>query len=187
MKKALATTVLFIGLLPSIPVGISLAGVPNQEELTRHCRDRLGFGQTEPIYGSQLLQLRRCIDNTKDQYERAEKLMRRAGVTHYAQRFSQAETVTPGGRETQRSLNTRMLDQEETRLNYYHNVSLEDRDNALEEHQLRRRAQSQEQQLLLLRDIRTKQALWKRAVRTCVYYPREQRQECVYLELNAEQ
>ncbi|MCA9371073.1 MAG: hypothetical protein KC680_03890 [Candidatus Peregrinibacteria bacterium] len=185
MKRLLAISLLTVGLLPSIPVLQTLASVPSQEDLTRHCRDRLGFGQTEPIYGSQLLQLRRCIDNTRSQYEKADQLLRRAGATHYAQRYDQAQTLAPTGRETQRSLNERVLREEQVREEYYNNVSLEDRDDALEAHRLRRRAESYEQQLLLLRDIRSKQAKWKRAVRTCVYYPREQRQECVYLELNA--
>lgn len=181
MKRFIAITILAVGLIPSLPVDFASAIVPNQTDLQRHCRDRLGFGQTEPVYGSLLLQLRRCIDNTRDQYEHASKLLRRAGITHYS---SVAKENAPSfGRETQRSLNERMLDQERTRKSYYHNVPLEDREFILQEHRRSKRLIVQEQQRLLLRQKRAKLSRWRQAIQTCRYYVAEDRHDCVQYEL----
>ncbi len=180
MKRLIAITVLAVGLLPSLPIDFASAVVPNQSDLQRHCRDRLGFGRTEPVYGSLLQQLRRCIDNTRDQYEHASRLLRRAGVTHYS-------TITrdnaPVRRETQRTLNTRMQKQERTRISYYHNVPLADREILLQDHRISKRLIVKQQQQLLLRQKRAKLQRWRQAVQTCNYYVAEDRHDCVRYEL----
>ncbi|MBT4120060.1 MAG: hypothetical protein HOG89_05560 [Candidatus Peribacter sp.] len=181
MKRLIALTVLAVGLLPSLPIDFASAIVPNQTELQRHCRDRLGFGQTEPVYGSLLLQLRRCIDNTRTQYEHASRLLNRAGITHY----SSVTRDVSYGRETQRSLNTRMLDQEKTRKSYYHNVPLGDREFILQEHRRSKRLIVQEQERRLLRQRREKLQRWRQALQTCKYYASENRHDCVQFELTA--
>ena len=182
MKRIIALTIIAAGLIPSLPVHYAGASVPNQTALQRHCRDRLGFGQTEPVYGSLLLQLRRCIDNTREQYEHASRLLRRAGVTHYS-------TVTREnvrhGKETQRTLNTRMQDQERTRLSYYHNVPLADREFILQEHRRSKRLLVQEQERRLLRQRRAKLHRWRQAIQTCRNYVSEDRHDCVQYELTA--
>lgn len=182
MKRIIAITILAIGLLPSLPIDFASAIVPNQTELQRHCRDRLGFGQTEPVYGSLLLQLRRCIDNTRTQYERASRLLNRAGITHYSSVSREEPTHT---RETQRSLNERMLSQEATRQSYYHNVPLADREFILQEHKRSKRLIIQEQERLLLRQKRVKLQRWRQAIQTCKYYVSENRHDCVRYELTA--
>lgn len=183
MKKILALLVLTVGLLPSIPVFFATAAAPTQEELTKHCRTRLGFGQTEPIYGPMVLQLRRCIDSTREQYERAATLERRAGVTHYTQRYDQAQSMAQPVKETQRSLNTRVEREEDIRLDYYHNSTVEERTEALRQHRIDRRLFAQEVQQTLLRERRAKQQRWKTAIQVCRYYARSERQYCVYSQL----
>jgi len=182
MKRIIAITILAIGLIPSLPVTSADAIVPNQEALQRHCRDRLGFGQTEPVYGSLLLQLRRCIDSTRTQYEHASRLLDRKGLTHYST-VTKKNTVTR--RETQRTLNERMLDQERTRTSYYHNVPLADREFILQEHRRSKRLIVQEQERLLLRQRTDKLQRWRQALQTCKYYVRENRHDCVQFELVA--
>lgn len=179
--RLLALSVLSIGLIPSIPVDFASAIVPSQPDLQRHCRTRLGFGQTEPVYGSLLLQLRRCIDNTRKQYEHAARLMRRAGVAHY-QAYTQ-EQVKPKGKETQRGLNRRMEANERSRLRYYHTVDLEDREFLLQDHRRSRRLIVAEQADNLLRQKRAKHQRWRQALQTCRYFVSEDRHDCVRFEL----
>ncbi|MDA0376103.1 MAG: hypothetical protein O3A80_02210 [bacterium] len=174
MKRIIAITILAIGLIPSLPVTSADAIVPNQEALQRHCRDRLGFGQTEPVYGSLLLQLRRCIDSTRTQYK--------PDLVHYST-VAKKETVTQ--RETQRTLNERMHNQERTRKSYYHNVPLADREFILQEHRRSKRLIVQEQERLLLRQRTDKLQRWRQALKTCTYYVRENRHDCVQFELVA--
>lgn len=181
MKRIIAITILAIGLIPSLPVDFATAIVPNQTALQRHCRDRLGFGPTEPVYGSLLLQLRRCIDNTRIQYEHASRVLNRAGIMHY----SSVTRDATYGRETQRSLNTRMQDQERTRKSYYHNVPLADRESILQEHRRSKRLIVQEQQRLLLRQKRMKLQRWRQAIQTCTYSVSEDRHDCVQYELTS--
>ncbi len=183
-KRLIAITVLTVGLVPSIPILFADAATPNQRDLTRHCRTRLGFSQTEPLFGPLLLQLRRCIDNTRQQYEHADRLMRRSGVTHYSQRYDQAQSFAPPVKETQRSLNTRTQREEVIRLDYYHNTTLDVRDRALREHRISRRFLVQEAEHRLLREKRAKQQRWVNAIQVCRYIARNQRQTCVYRELS---
>jgi hypothetical protein len=182
MKRLIAITILAIGLLPSLPIDLASAVVPNQVDLQRHCRSRLGFGQTEPVYGSLLLQLRRCIDNTRQQYEFASRLLRHKGMAHYSEVAKQHVSQQ---RETQRTLNVRMQRQERTRISYYHNVPLEDREFLLQEHRRSRRLIVQEQQRILLRQKRVKLHRWRQAIQTCKYYARQNRHTCVQFQLTA--
>ena len=182
-RRFFALTILTVGLLPSMLIAHANAIVPNQVQLQRHCRERLGFGPTEPLYGPLLLQLRRCIDNTESQYEHASRLMRRSGVPmHYA--AVNRETFTRYRKETQRSLNTRIQLQERNRLRYYRTVDLRDRDTVLDNHRRSRRIAVQDQQEVLLRQNRDKYLRWKRAVQACRIYSSDVRQECVSHELN---
>lgn len=183
-KRLLALAVLTVGLVPSIPVFLTEAAVPNQEELQRHCRDRLGFGQTEPLYGPTLLQLRRCIDNTKTQYEQADRLQRRfsqPAAVHYS--VIHREQAPENPRETQRTLNERMLQQERTRLSYYHTVPVEDREVLLSQHRISRRLLVQEQEARLIRERRAKLDQWRRSIQVCRYFADESRHLCQQYEL----
>lgn len=180
-KRLLALSLLTIGLLPSIPVLTASALVPNQEDLQRHCRERLGFGNTEPVYGSLLLQLRRCIDSTEQQYERASRLLRRAGIVHYSE--ITAEETAPHGRVTQRTLNEQQQSAENTRLSYYHNVPLQDREFLLQEHRRSKRILVQEQEQRLVRERRAKLLQYRRAIQTCRFERATGNTQCVWSEL----
>lgn len=182
MKRLIALSILAVGLIPSIPVFTADAIVPNQEDLQRHCRERLGFGQTEPVYGSLLLQLRRCIDNTREQYETASRLLRRSGAVHYS--VITAENTESHHRITQRTLNTQMENAEQTRLSYYHNVPLEDREVLLQNQRTSRRLLVQEAEARLVRERRAKLDRYRRAIQTCRYYPATGSQECIQYELS---
>lgn len=181
-KKLLALAVLSIGIIPSIPVDFASAIVPNQVDLQRHCRNRLGFGQTEPLYGSLLLQLRRCVDNTRVQYEHAARLLNRKGNVHYAQYFPGQSA--PKGKETQRSLNTRMENAENSRITYYRTVGLEDREFLLQDHRRSRRLLVQEAEQRLLRQRREHYQRWRQSIQTCRYYVRENRHDCERFQLS---
>jgi len=184
-KRWIALTVLAIGLLPSIPVFIADAAVPNQADLQRHCRERLGFGPTEPLGGPMLLQLRRCIDNTKAQYEKADRLQarfsNRPAAVHYS--VINKELTPDNPRETQRTLNERMLQQEKTRLSYYNTVPVEDREVLLTEHRRSRRLIIQEQEARLIRERRAKLEQWQRSIQICRYYTRDESLNCQWHEL----
>lgn len=184
MKRFIATLVLALGILPSIPVVSTFARVPNQRTLTRDCKDRLGFGQTDPLYGAQVLALRRCIDETKASYSHAEQLLRDAPISHYTSRFTRLQQAVATRRETRRSLNNRMEAQKEIRDSYYSNLTINQRDVALQQHFIERRTESTSPEAYVLRAIRAKQAEWNNAIRSCVFYPRENRQECVYIKLS---
>ena len=187
-KKLIAIAVLGIGLLPSLPIGTADAIVPSQPELVRHCRDRLGFGQTEPVYGSLLLQLRRCIDNTRRQYQHASRLLSRTGAVHYSQYRPIHDRFRPINderhvRSSKRSINTRAEGRERARIAYYRTVNIEDRDILLRDHRRSRRLLVQEQRHHLLRHRRAKHTRWKQAIQTCRYIVRDQRHDCVRYEL----
>lgn len=182
MKRLIALTVLSVGLLPSLPVDFASAIVPTQEDLQRHCRDRLGFGQTEPVYGPLLLQLRRCIDNTKEQYEHAARLLRRSGAVHYSSVTK--ENAVDRGRVTQRTLNTTMEEAEKTRISYYRNVPVEDREYLLNEHRRSRRLLVQEAEQRLVRERRAKLFRYRQAIQTCRYEVASGSHHCVRYELS---
>jgi len=178
MKRLLAISVLTIGLLPSIPVFVASAAIPSQDELNRHCRSRLGYAQTEPLVGSLVFQLRRCITNTKQQYEALDTFQRK--LQRYDQifwkRYEYGQNIL---HESQRSLDKRMENQEQIRETYYKTKTVQEREIELNEHRRSRRTivRQKEQQLLLER--RAQREKWTKAIQTCTYYPRENREECV--------
>jgi len=178
MKRLLAISVLTIGLLPSIPVFIANAAVPSQDELNRHCRSRLGYAQTEPLVGSSVFQLRRCISSTKKQYEaldRFQNKLQRYDQTFW-KRYEYGQTIL---HESQRGLDKRMENQEQIRERYYKTKTVQEREIELSEHRRSRRTivRQKEQQLLL--EKRAQRDTWKKAIQTCTYYPRENREMCV--------
>lgn len=185
-QRLLALTVLGFGLIPSFVVSRADAVVPNHVDLQRHCRARLGFGQTEPIYGSQVLQLRRCIDNTAKQYMLVSRALRRTGRSHYYARGQQnlmvhskrPAVVVHGRRETQRSLNTRVQREEKNRINYYHKTPLQTREFLLQDHRRSRRLVVQEAERRLVRQRRAKHQRWRQAITTCRYFARDGRHDC---------
>ncbi len=177
MRRLLAIFVLTIGLIPSIPVFVTSAALPSDEELNSLCRERLGHGPTDPLVGSEVFQLRRCINNMKTQFERAELLERR--LQRYDQRFWQRyEYGQEVLRESRRSLDSRMQQQRETRTNYYKDTSVQERAVELQAHRRSRRAVVREKEQQLLRERRIKQEKWQNAIRACRTYERSQQQQC---------
>jgi hypothetical protein len=178
MKRLLAISILTFGLLPSIPVFHVSASVPSQEALTRHCRSRLGYTQTEPLVGSAVFQLRRCINNTKKQFERVEQINHR--LQRYDQKFwKRYEYGQNILRESRRSLDKRMENQEQIRTTYYKNTPVQKRENDLNAHRRSRRTIIREKEQQLLRERRAEREQWTNAIRSCTHYPRAERESCV--------
>ncbi len=183
MKRLLAITVLALGLLPSLPVFTATALSLAEESLNDHCRSRLGIGQTEPVYGLVLQQIKRCMTNTAEQFKIAETLQRRAGIGHYVQRYDEAQAARPVFRETQRSLTTRMLKQEEIRIDYYKTSTVSERAEALNLHRISRRLAVREKEQQLFQERLQKQMQWQRAIQACRYSVRSQSGNCALMEL----
>ena len=183
MKRILAICVLAVGIAPSIPVFNALARVPRQDVLVRECKDKLGFGQTQPLHGAEVLALRRCLDSAKEYYREARFEVRLLPVSHYQSTYERLQAAVATRRESRRSLNARVEFQKDIREDYYTSLTIGERDLALQQHREDRRTQPESPQAYVLRAVRAKQAEWRNAIRSCVYYPREQRQECVYINL----
>lgn len=178
MKRLLAISILTFGLLPSIPVFVAGAAVPSQEDLNRHCRSRLGYDQTEPLVGSAVFQLRRCITNTKQQFERVEQINHR--LQRYDQNFwKRYEYGQKILKESRRSLDKRMENQVQIRENYYKTKTVQERAIDLNEHRRSRRTVVREKEQNLLRERRSQREKWTKAIQSCTYYPREDREHCV--------
>lgn len=178
MRRLIAILVLTIGIAPSIPIFLAQAAVPSQEELVRHCRDRLGYSQTEPLVGASVFQLRRCITNVKKQYERVERLEQKLQRydQHFWQRYEYGQKIL---RESRRGLEKRVENQVQVRTSYYKNTSLDERAEDLEAHRRSRRTIVREQEQKLLRERRAKQEKWRNAIQACRVYPRAERENCV--------
>src|SRR3989344_2753681 len=170
MKRLLAISVLALGLLPSIPLSIAEAGIGTQEDLTRHCRDRLGFPQTLPLYGQDLLQLRHCIDSTREQFQYADRLTRRAGIFPDVDRYEEVQEAVTTRKETRRSLNDRLYTEGNQRITYFKETPVDIREYALQQHRTSRRLAVHEQEQRIILEKKEKQLRWQRAVQVCRYY-----------------
>lgn len=180
MRRFLAISVLAAGLLPSVPAPGVSAGFMNQHELILYCRNRLGYGPTNPLYGKNLLRIRRCIDSARHE-KNAETALQKP--VHYTQLY---QNVEPGAKkEMRRSLHKRVYGQQDIRKQYYLNTDINDRAVAMNEHRKQRRAEVQQPQRLLMRELRAKQFISNGSIRSCVYYISEKREECVIIQVQS--
>jgi hypothetical protein len=178
MKRLLAISILTFGLLPSIPVFVTSAATLSQSALTRHCRTVIGYGPTDPLVGSAVYELRRCINVTKkkfEQFEVVERIQQRADQQFW-KRYEYGQNIL---RESQRSLDKRMENQEQIRTTYYKNTPVQKREEDLSTHRRSRRTIVREREQQLLRERRSERDKWTKAIRSCTYYPRAERESCV--------
>jgi hypothetical protein len=178
MKRLLAISLLGFGLLPSIPVLVTSAAIPSQTALTRHCRTVIGYGPTDPLVGSAVYELRRCINVTKkkfEQFEEVERIQQRADQQFW-KRYEYGQKIL---HESQRGLDKRMENQEQIRTTYFKNTSVEKREIELNKHRRSRRAAVRETEQQLLRERRSEREKWTKAIQSCTHYSRAERESCV--------
>jgi len=168
MKRLIALLVLGVGALVSIPLSAVEADMPSHEELEFQCRQRLRFSRNQFLNNLQLDQLRRCVRNTRIQYERADELQRRLNRydQQYYKRYEHGQEIL---RISRRSLKERIHQQEDIRKSYYKTVSLDQRHQDLLRHRVERRRIIREKENQLMREKQEKLERWRTAVKACRY------------------
>lgn len=175
--RVLALAILFVGLLPSMTVW-QAGAMPSQADMQRHCRAQLGYGPTDPLSGSAVYLLRRCITTTTKQYQAAERIEQqqmRADQQFWGRWEHGQEFV----RQSARSIRRQQETQEAVRERYYKTTSLEQRDVLLRQHRRQRRQEVRLLEQQQLREQQEKMERWRQATATCRTYPRVTQQACI--------
>lgn len=178
-KRLLAITILGIGIIPCIPV-LHAAAVASlsQSKYEQYCRAQLGYGPNQPLNGALVYNLRRCINVTKKEVQKAAEFQNEV-LRNQPRSWRTAVIGEEVLKRSRRSIVDQKEAQEEVREEYYHAVSLEDRQADLLRHRAERRKAVQDAERSIIMQQREKIYKWRTALNICRSYSGVERQQCI--------
>ena len=179
MKRFLALTLAFVGILPTAVIGVAVdAAGTEYSALEKSCRSELGYPAVGQLLGSQLFFVRRCVFNhqtAEEQSLEVDRIQQR-----YDQQFWRRHEIGQSFlHESRRSLRDRIDLQGKIREDAFRTLSLKDRSNILQQQRSLDRSAVREKERAI--DQQWKAYLEERRTlnEKCSSYKREVRYKCL--------